>query len=153
MRLSSPSLFATPLARRRLPGESLTAYAKRIAAINGKRADVDPDRASDLPKRPKFATPVAAPVNRAQPILIETPRENYDNAPPKSGTSYGFIPAGGPAPLAMDQPGTVTMPTDVAEPVADDQLAIAGMTISKRTAWIVGGAVLIALFLIVRRKG
>ncbi len=135
-----------------MPGESLTEFAKRIKATTGKRTDVDPTRTNDLPKGPKYATPVAAPVNRAQPILIETKRENYDNAAPRSGVTFGFIPAGGPAPLAMDQPGTVTMPTDVPGPLDAEAYSVAGVSISKRTAWIIGGASLIALFLFLRRK-
>jgi hypothetical protein len=154
MRISATAaLSATPFARRRLPGESLTAYAKRIAITTGKRTDVDPSRTTDLPRAPKYATPVAAPVNRAQPILIEQPRENYDNRPPRSGVAYGFIPAGGPAPLLVDQPGPVTMPTDVPGPVDADAFSLGGVAINKRTAMILGGAVLIALFLLFKRKG
>ena len=150
---ATSSLFATPLSARRLPGESLTAWGKRVRALNGKRADVDPGRSSDLPKSPKYAIPVAAPVTRsAQPILTDTGRETYDNAPPKSGTSYGFIPAGGPAPLLVDQAGPVTMPTDVAPPLADDAFSVAGVSISKRNA-ILGVAAIVALFLIFKRKG
>lgn len=138
-------------------GTPLTAFGDDVLRVNGARADVDPQRSSDLPGSPRYAIPVAAPVVRPSPVLIDAPRQSADNAPAPGGTSYGFIPAGGPPPIGRFQSGPVTMPRDLPEPVADGaadapMFSIGGMTVTRQTALLAGLALAAVLFLALRRK-
>jgi hypothetical protein len=134
-----------------------SAKRARVAARNGTAPDLaKQDR--DLDSRPKYAIPVAAPI-AGRPILRAAPverRERYDNAG-APGVSFSPLAAGGPAPLAMDQPGPVTTPPADAPPVAEDDapadsFTIGGVTITKRNAMI-AGAVLVLMLVLWRRGG
>jgi hypothetical protein len=130
-----------------------------IFADEGRRLDGseddggDPTRSTEAATAPVYRINVPAPVLRSEPQPERVVRRESSDEDGATGIAFGAaVPAGGPEPLAGQQPTGVTTLPAPSEPVALKAAPTSWRDVLRdKRVWVVAAGVLVLLFL-VRRK-